>query len=308
MAGAGLACAPVGRPLTGIWGFPLSPFVDDRLDPGLLRSAVAHQVDGGVDVVCVGGAIAQGELLRADERALLLDVAAEAVGPRVPLVVAVRGEAAPAQAGAAAAAGAAGLLLLPEDGDPARVEALLLGLARAAPDLDVVLYHRPPLRLGVDELRRLADAAPSLAGLKDGHRDVRLHRQLRQALGARLLWASAWEDVAVPFWSLGVDAVCPFSAAYRPAYARRWLELLRTGDAVAAGALLEAHAYPMVDLRLSRPGIDIPVVQAAMAACGLEPGGSRRPAAVLTRAERETVHALVRRMDEALVASLAASA
>jgi 5-dehydro-4-deoxyglucarate dehydratase len=164
--------------------------------------------------------------------------------------------------------------------------------ARAVPETKVTLYHRPPLRLEPDDLRRLCEIE-ALVGLKDGHRDVRLFRRLRSTLGRRLLWVTAWEDVAPAFWAMGADAFCPFSTAYAPEYSRAWLTALERGERDEVDALLAAHAHPMVDLRLSRPCIDVAVVKAAMTARGLRAGELRPPASSLTDSERRTVERLV---------------
>jgi 5-dehydro-4-deoxyglucarate dehydratase len=139
-----------------------------------------------------------------------------------------------------------------------------------------------------------------LAGLKDGHRDVRRHRQLRGAAGGRLLWLSAWEDVALAFWATGCDAYAPASTAYAPGYARAWLAALDRGDVDGARALLEAHAYPLTDLRLSRPGIDVAVVKAVAGELGLELGDVRPPAQPLTAGELGRVRELAGELDALL--------
>jgi dihydrodipicolinate synthase/N-acetylneuraminate lyase len=56
----------------------------------------------------------------------------------------------------------------------------------------------------------------------------------------------------------------------------------------------------MTDLRLSRPGIDVSVMHAAMEACGVPSGGVRAPALPLDRDERRRVAGLVGRLPEAL--------
>jgi dihydrodipicolinate synthase/N-acetylneuraminate lyase len=98
---------------------------------------------------------------------------------------------------------------------------------------------------------------------------------------------------------MGVEAFAPASTAYAPGYARAWVAQLDAGDVRAARELLAAHAYPIVDLRLSRPGIDVSVVKEAMAALGLPTGLTRPPARPLTEAERARVHELVGRLDHA---------
>jgi 5-dehydro-4-deoxyglucarate dehydratase len=155
------------------------------------------------------------------------------------------------------------------------------------------------LRLEPDELGRLCEIE-TLVAVKDGHRDVRLFRQLRTVLGARLLWVTAWEDVAPAFWAMGAEAFCPFSTAYAPEYSRAWLSALDAGRTDEADRLLGAHAHPMVDLRLSRPGIDVAVVKAAMTARGLPVGELRHPACSLTDEERNTVTQLVADIASAL--------
>jgi len=278
--------------LRGIWGFPPTPFADGRVDLRALAACVEHQARGGVDVLCACGAIAEVDSLSPREwRSCIEIVLAHAGG--LPTVVTIPTWADPGAAAAEAAElGADALLVLPRSAGTAETKRLLASLAAAAPGLPLVLYHRPPLHLAVDDLVALCEIE-SFAGLKDGHRDVRLYRRLREAVGSRLLWLSAWEDVALAFWAVGCDAFAPASTAYAPAYARAWLDHLEAGDVAGARRLLAAHAYPMVDLRLSRPGIDVTAVKAAMAELGLPSGEARPPASPLSPQEREAVRDLV---------------
>lgn len=286
----------------GIWGFPLTPFGAHGIDLDLLATGTEHQIDGGVDAICACGTIAQGDRLSDRERVACQRAIVAVAGERVPvLATVVEGPAAPSQAEAAVDAGASAILVIPTSPGPAALGDGLRAIADAAAGVPLVLYHRPPLRLGSEDLRRLSATVPELAWLKDGHRDVRGFRQLRAA-APHLRWVSAWEDVALAFWALGCDSFAPASTAYAPEYSVAWRTCLTAGDLAGAGALLEAHAYPLVDLRLSRDGIDIAVVKAAMEACGVRAGGSRPPAEALTDAERRAVDALVERMREALAA------
>jgi 5-dehydro-4-deoxyglucarate dehydratase len=279
--------------LRGIWGFPPTPFAGGMVDRPALAACVEHQARGGVDVLCACGAIAEVDALSPEEwHACVEVVVSHAAG--IPTVVTIPAWADPTVAARdAAGLGAAGMLVLPRSAAVPATKRLLATLAAAAPDLPLVLYHRPPLLLAVEDVEALCEIE-QLAGLKDGHRDVRLYRRLREAIGDRLLWLSAWEDVALAFWAVGCDAFAPFSTAYAPAYSRAWLGHLETGNVSEARRLLAAHAYPMVDLRLSRPGIDVSAVKAAMAELGLPAGDARAPASPLTREERRLVGSLVR--------------
>lgn len=296
--------------LHGIWGFPPTPFVDDRIDVEGLATLVQHQARGGVDVLCACGAIAEVDSLTADEwRECLEIVVAHANGIPTVATIPTWGDESLA-ARLAAELGADALLVLPRSPATGDTKRLLASVAAAAPDLPLVLYHRAPLQLEVDDLQALC-GVEQLVGLKDGHRDVRRYRRLREGLGERLLWLSAWEDVAIAFWAVGCDAFAPASTAYAPAFSRAWLSHLENGSVVEARRLLAAHAYPMVDLRLSRPGIDVAVVKAAMAELGLPAGDVRPPASRLRpeeRAEaRRLAHLLARSLEEPAVASLVRS-
>lgn len=288
--------------LHGVWGFPLTPFSAHGVDTELLSRGTALQLDGGVDVLCACGLIAQLEQLSPAEHRRITETVIEAAAGRVPVVVTVRsGPGAAAAAAHAAELGAAGVVVVPDTADPAATSAQLRAIAAAAPGLVQALYHRPPLTLRPDELRALADVS-ELTWVKDGHRDVRMYRLLRAAV-PRLRWVSAWEDVAVAFWAMGCDAFAPASTAYAPRYARAWLSLLHARDVNGARELLSAHAYPMVDLRLSRPGIDVSVVKEAMLAAAVPTGLTRAPARALTEAERARVRELVAQLDQTLSAS-----
>jgi dihydrodipicolinate synthase/N-acetylneuraminate lyase len=295
---------PTYERLRGIWGFPLTPFAGGRVDLEALATAVEYQVAGGIDVICACGMIAEIESLTGEEwRACAAETLAWRGG--IPAVVAI-----PASddrletVEAAVHLGADALLVLPHTGDLDLIGRRLRGIAAMAPSLPLVLYHRPPLDLEPAALGRLCEL-DVLVGLKDGHRDVRRYRRLREAIGERLLWVSAWEDVALPFWALGCDAFAPASVAYEPAYSRAWFECLEAGNVAGARRLLTAHAYGMVDLRLSRPGIDVSVVKAAMAERGLPAGDLRTPAVELAPSERERVRVLLRDLDMALAVGAA---
>jgi dihydrodipicolinate synthase/N-acetylneuraminate lyase len=292
-------------PWHGVWGFPLTPFRASGIDADLLAEGTELQISGGVDVVCACGLIAQLEQLTAEEHQRTVETAIAAAAARVPVVVTVRcGADTPGASAAAHAAehGAAGVVAVPTGPDLASILTQLRAIADAAPGLPQALYHRPPLALSAGDLQTLAAAVPELVWVKDGHRDARMYRLLRAAV-PRLRWVSAWEDVALAFWGMGVEAFAPASTAYAPGYAGAWLGHLRDGDLGGARELLAAHAYPIVDLRLSRPGIDVSVVKEAMAAFGLPTGVTRPPAQPLTEAERARVRELVGRVDEVLAAA-----
>jgi dihydrodipicolinate synthase/N-acetylneuraminate lyase len=283
----------VAADLHGLWGFVLSPFAEGELDLAALGEVASFQVDAGVDVLCCCGAIAQADVLSPAEREASLTATLRAARGGVPVLLALPADAdAPAAAQRALQLGAHGVLLLPVSASADVLARTLEGIRRCAPGLALVLYHRAPLRLEPQELARLC-ANPALVGVKDGHRDARLYRRLRGAAPGRLTWIVAYEDLVLPFGAIGAEAFAPISASYAPGYARACLRALADGDLPRLRTLFEAHAYPFMDLRFSRPGIDVAVVKCAQRACGLPAGGERPPQQPLTALEADAVERLV---------------
>lgn len=294
--------------LQGIWGFPLSSFAGNDLDGDLLAAGVSWQVDGGVDVICTSGLIAQGGALTAEERIRSARIARSvSIGHCLVVATLPHPETAVIEA-AALAPDVDGFLVVPQSGELQALSGTIRSVANCAPSVPIFVYHRPPLLMTTEDIVTLRNDAP-LAGVKDGHRDVRSFRRLRQTDEMHnLLWLTASEDVALAFWALGVDDFCPFSTAYAPRYSRAWLAALTEGDVETARELLSAHAYPMVDLRVSRPQIDISVVKEAMRVRGVPVGDSRPPVAALRDDERAAVARLLSQMDMALEAAPSAAA
>ena len=293
-----------GRALPdGIWGFPVSPFTAaGELDLDGLRAGIELQVDAGIDAIVVNGALAEVDALDGGEWVAAASAAA-AYADRVPVLAALPPDQGSALAAARAAASLrlAALLVLPPHGGSG---ADLVARARAAVEIagvPAVVYQRGTALL---DLALVAEAVAdgAVIGVKDGTRDLRALRRLMQGLDDRVTIAAAFEDMTLPYWALGVDALCPASTVHDPAYSCAWLHYLRAGDVAAARALLEAFAYPFTDLRLSRPGIDVAVVKEAIRLRGYPAGSVREPAVGLTDGECAAVAALLGRLDASLAA------
>lgn len=279
--------------LAGVWGFALSPFRGDALDRPALAAGVARMVEGHVDVICAAGTLGQGDRMRPSERLECLAIAVEAAAGRAPVIgTVVASDAVGREASDALAAGAEALLLLPTSGEPADAVAALRATDRATGGkLPVILYQRGALALEPADLERLV-REPVLVGLKDAHGDMRRFRRLREAIGPRLTWIGASEDLVLAYWAYGADAISPASAAYAPTYSRRVWAALGRGDRDEAVRLLRLFTWPVTDLRLSRPHIDVTVVREFAREFGLPVGDLMPPAQPLTEPEHDEVRRL----------------
>jgi len=193
-----------GRPdLRGLWGFVLTPFDDaDRVDEDAYRLG-ARALVGHADVLCAAGTLGQGDRMTVPERLRCAELLLEVAGDRPVMGTLVAG---PGDAEAAADlldAGVAAVLLLPSSGDASDAAASVhrIGCVTSG-RLPVVLYQRGPLRLRPEELSAMCEL-PHLVGLKDAHGDLRAFHRLRGAVGDRLTWIGASEDLALGYWAMG---------------------------------------------------------------------------------------------------------
>jgi len=267
------------RDLRGLWAFALTPFAGDEIDEATYRVGVKGLVAGRANVVIAAGTLGQGDRMSVEERQRCLALARSEAGGAVPVlgVIVADGSAAVAADGLVTA-GADGALLLPASPEAGAMASAIDAIADATRSrLPVVVYQRGELRLEPASLRELADR-PLMVGLKDAHGDLRRFRRLREAIGDRLAWIGASEDLAVAYRTHGADAVSPASLAYAPAYAHRYWTALDHGDVAEAVRLLRAFAWPVTDLRYSRPDIDISVVRELAMTLGHQVGALRSPA------------------------------
>jgi 5-dehydro-4-deoxyglucarate dehydratase len=281
------------RDLRGLWGFALTPFTADGIDAAAYMAGVRVMVEGHADVIIAAGTLGQGDRMHDDERATCLSLARQATGAAVPLLGVLTSD---GPTGPAAAAlldrGADAALLLPASSDVSAVATAIDAVTAATRgQLPVVLYQRGALQLDPSDLAGLT-SRPTIIGLKDAHGDLRRFRRLREAIGDRLVWVGASEDLAVAYRTHGADAVSPASLAYAPAYARRYWSALDDGDVAEAMRLLQCFAWPVTDLRWSRPDIETSVVRELARSFGHPVGLLRPPAEELMPDEVDGVERL----------------
>ena len=284
--------------LRGLWGFALTPFdASDRIEEDAYRAA-ASILAVDADVLCAAGTLGQGDRMTPAERLRCAELLVEVAGDRPVMGTLVAGAGDIDDATDLLEAGVAAVLLLPSTGDPADAAASLhrIGCVTSG-RLPVVLYQRGPLRLRPEELSAMCEL-PHLVGLKDAHGDLRAFHRLRGAVGDRLTWIGASEDLVLGYWAMGAEAWSPASLAYAPWYAPAWHAALRRGDLAEARRLMERVAWPVTDLRLSRPDIDVTVVRTLAARAGTDVGRARPPVAELTRIETARLEELAAIMDQ----------
>ncbi|MBI2755441.1 MAG: dihydrodipicolinate synthase family protein [Chloroflexi bacterium] len=278
----------------GLWAFLTTPLESDRIAARTFDRMIEGALANGYSVICVGGTIGEGAELLPDESDELARLAVQSAGNSARVVATVyQGDGSTHAAVAAQQAGVDAILLVPREPEPPR--ATVRAIREAAEGLPVILYNVAPLRLDLANFAELLTVG-NIIGVKDGQGDLRAFRRLREAY-PDLLTVAAWEDLALPYWTLGSDAFAPASAAYAPWYAPLWFDALQADDVGRARIVMRAHAFPMADLRRSRPGLELAVVRAASERFGISLGPSRGPTVRLTSDEERRLGDLLATLD-----------
>ena len=168
---------PGGRPYRGIFPIAPTPFEEDgALDLDGMRRVLDCMVDQGVDGICILANYSEQFLLSDAERDILLDLCAEHLAGRVPLIVTVSHfstDVAVARARRSEAAGAAMLMLMPPyHGALLRADekGTFEHFQRVADAVDIpLMVQDAPLSgvaLSVPFLARLAREVPQVSYLK----------------------------------------------------------------------------------------------------------------------------------------------
>ncbi|GAA0434171.1 putative 5-dehydro-4-deoxyglucarate dehydratase [Acrocarpospora corrugata] len=274
--------------LDGVLFFPVTPFAaDGSLN---LRGLAEHVADGvaagpgGVFAACGTGEF---NALSLDEYAAVVATTVEAVGGRVPVISGAGGSLPFAQAcaGAAARAGAEGLLLMP----PYLVTAPASGLVEyvrqiaQVTDLPIIVYQRGTARFTPDAVVELAEL-PNVIGFKDGLGDIdllqRIILRVRQATDREFTFFNGLPtaELTVPAYrGLGVPLYSSAVFAFAPEIALAFYKAITDGDELLTRRLLTKFYLPLVDLRDRVPGYAVSLVKAGVRLRGLDAGTVRAP-------------------------------
>ncbi len=209
---AELSPTPFGRLLTAM----VTPFDGDgRVDLALAGRLARHLVDEGSDGLVVSGTTGESPTLSWQEQHQLLEAVRQAVGPGVK-ILAGTGSNSTAEAveatNQAALAGADGALVVvpyynkpPQEG----LEAHFRAIAKAAPELPLMLYNIPGrtgCALAPATVARLMEC-PNVVSFKAASGTTDEVTQLRLLCGSRLAVYSGDDGLLLPMLSVGAVGV-----------------------------------------------------------------------------------------------------
>ncbi|GHJ55999.1 putative 5-dehydro-4-deoxyglucarate dehydratase [Nonomuraea sp. TT08I-71] len=289
---------------SGLLSFPVTHFdADLQFDEVRYREHLAWQASFDVAGLFAAGGTGEGFSLTSAEMDRVVRAAVGEVAGKVPVIAPATGgtAVAVAQAQAAQAAGADGLLLFP----PYLTEASQQGLVEhvsavcRATDLGVIVYSRANAVLIDATVAEIADRNPNLIGLKDGIGDIEQMTRTYARVGDRLIYVGGLptaETFALPLLQLGVSTYSSALYNFLPEFALRFYAAVRAQDRPAVYRMLTDFVIPYLDIRDRARGYAVSIVKAGLTAVGRDGGRVRPPLADLTETELAELTTLVEKV------------
>jgi len=286
--------------LNGISGILVTPFdASDQLAPAPLQTVVDRAVRAGVHVLVANGNTSEFYGLQAHEAERMVQVAAECVAGRVPLLAGVGRSVheACALAHASRKAGADALMVhQPPDPfvSPRGVADYVRKIAAAGEGLPVVLYLRNE-NIGLAAIEELC-RIPEVVGVKwASPTPLVLAEVMRRTADRQLAWVGGLAEVwAPPLYAVGARGFTSGLINVLPERSVAIYNALEAADYPLAMRLI-GEMLPFENLRAQENnGANVTVVKAALQLMGNDCGATRAPSAwPLSNSQQKQLHTLM---------------
>jgi 5-dehydro-4-deoxyglucarate dehydratase len=270
--------------MSGLLSFPVTHFTEDlSFDEGAYRKHLSWLSEYPVAGLFAAGGTGEGFSLTFDETDRVVRAAVDEVAGAVPVLAPATGSTANAvaQAQAAEAAGADGLLLMPPYLTEAGQAGLVEHVSRVceASGLGVIVYSRANAVLQAEAVATLADRNPTLVGFKDGVGDIEQMTRTYARVGDRLMYVGGLptaETFALPLLQLGVSTYSSALFNFLPQWALDFYDAVLAQDRVEVYRRLNEFVIPYLDIRDRTRGYAVSIVKGGLAAID-RPAGPVRP-------------------------------
>lgn len=294
-----LSPARLREALTGVIGFPITPFRRDlSIDVEALRRNVRAMLEHPLAAIVAAGGTGELYSLTPREHLHVVTLVVEEARGKVPVIAgtgfnSVLGAELASQA---AAAGASGILAFPPYYPGAEEDGLVqyYGALGHATPLGLLIYSRDWFHPGAAMVERLAAAIPTLIGWKDGQGDIRRLQMIKERVGDRLCWiGGAGDDMVPAYYAIGIRAFTSSIANVSPRLALQLHDAGSRGDSAALQQMMTEYVIPLYAMRARRKGHEVTVMKELMTMLGLAGGGVRPPLVPLHPEEFEELKSTV---------------
>ena len=289
---------------SGLLSFPVTHFTEDlQVDEEGYRKHLSWLAEYPVAGLFAAGGTGEGFSLNAEETDQVVRAAVDEVAGAVPVLAPATGSTANAvaQAKAAEAAGADGILLMP----PYLTEAGQAGLVEhasrvcEATGLGVIVYSRANAVLRDEAVDQLAERNPTLIGFKDGVGNIEQMTRTYARVGDRLIYIGGLptaETYALPLLQLGVSTYSSALFNFAPKWAVEFYEAVRAQDRDEVYRRLNEFVIPYLDIRDRTAGYAVSIVKGGLTAIGRPAGPVRPPLTDLREDEIDELRELIARI------------
>lgn len=277
----------------GLLSFPVTDFDEKgEFNPTTYAERLEWFVGHHVSSVFVAGGTGEFFSLSADEYERIVNLSAETVTGRVPVISSV-GRSIPeaiALAKMAEKAGIDALLLFP----PYLTECPPDGVYEYAKsiiqhtELPVIYYNRGNGVLSAEYIKRLTENCPNLIGLKDGTGNMQDLNDTIKTVGDRLSYIGGVptaEIIAEAYLSIGVNTYSSAAFNFVPELANKFYKSLRQGETATVAELTRSFYIPFVRLRSRKQGYAVSLIKAGAKLIGRSAGSVRPPLTMPTAEE-----------------------
>jgi 5-dehydro-4-deoxyglucarate dehydratase len=307
-----LTPAELSNSLTGLLGFPVTPFASDgELDLPRFGAHLDEMLEAGPGALFVACGTGEFASLTPDEHQAVVRTAVAHVGGAVPVLAGVGGGTRTAKKYLRAAEdeGADGVLVLPpylQVGPPDGLLAHYRELIGAT-GLGLIPYQRSTAVFTPGTVAELA-RSENVVALKDGHGDIELVQRIMTATRGRLPLLNGMptaETFARAYRALGAASYSSAVLSFAPTVATAFFAAFERGDEAVQDELLREFYVPLTDLRNTTPGYAVSLVKAGLEISGRSAGPVRPPLGEVAPEHRKE---LARIIDSGLAIAAGAAA
>ena len=277
---------------TGTYTAIVTPFRKGKLDEVALERLIKAQIQGGVDGIVPVGTTGESPTLDYEEHVHVIKRSIECADGKIKVLAGTGGNSTSEAiylTKMAKKAGADGSLQVSPYYNKPTQEGLFqhFKAIAEATDLPIVLYSVPSrcgIEIGVDTVRRLAEACPTVVGIKEAGGSTDRVSQLRAALDERFTILSGDDSLTLPFMAVGARGVVSVASNVIPREVAQMVRAYANGNHPLALRLHDKF-YPLFkDLFIeTNPG----PVKAALAMMGMMEDEFRLPLVPISAASRE---------------------
>lgn len=281
---------------TGTYTAIVTPFKNGQLDEAALERLVKAQVKGGVDGIVPVGTTGESPTVDYEEHIHIIALAVKFAAGKIKVLAGTGGNStseAVHLTERAEKAGADGSLQVAPYYNKPTQEGLFQHFREVARKtrLPIILYSIPGrcgVEIGVDTVKRLAQACPNIIGIKEAGGNPDRVSQLRAALGPKFEILSGDDALTLPFMAVGAQGVISVASNVIPRQVAQMVRAFARGDLRGAMKLHQKY-YPLFkDLFIETNPVP---VKAALAMMGLIQEEYRLPLVPMNPKNRQVLQA-----------------